>query len=109
MPQDPSFCVGLTEEPTSKSARANQDKPHEDVHRATPMHMTPTQVANHLACHRLTQFERQRREGQLEIDFSPDPRLDAMRERGLQHEQAYVEALRADETDSSAPIVIFLE
>ncbi|MBS0454444.1 MAG: TM0106 family RecB-like putative nuclease [Proteobacteria bacterium] len=60
------------------------------------MHTTPTQVANHLACNHLTQLERQRREGQLEIAFSPDPRLDAMRERGLQHEQAYIEALRSE-------------
>lgn len=60
----------------------------------TPVRLTPTQVADHLACSHLTQLERQRREGLLQIDFSPDPRLDALRERGRQHEQAYVETLR---------------
>lgn len=60
------------------------------------VHLTPTQLAAHLACPHLTQLERQRREGSLQIDFSPDPRLEALRERGLQHEQAYVETLRRD-------------
>jgi uncharacterized protein len=60
----------------------------------TPVHLTPTQLANHLACPHLTQLERQRREGLLRIDFSPDPRLDALRERGRRHEEAYVETLR---------------
>lgn len=61
-----------------------------------PVHLTPTQLADHLACQHLTQLERQRREGRMKIDFSPDPRLDAMRERGRQHEQAYVETLRRE-------------
>lgn len=60
------------------------------------MHLTPTQLADHLGCPHLTQLERQRREGLLRIDFSPDPRLDALRERGRQHEQAYVETLRGE-------------
>lgn len=38
------------------------------------MHLTPTQLADHLACKHLTQLERQQREGRLKIDFSPDPR-----------------------------------
>ena len=63
----------------------------------TPVHLTPTQLADHLACPHLTQLERQRREGLLQIDFSPDPRLDALRERGRRgHEQAYVEMLRQE-------------
>ena len=60
------------------------------------VHLTPTQLAVHLACPHLTQLERQRREGLLQIDFIPDPRLEALRERGLQHEQAYVETLRRE-------------
>lgn len=60
------------------------------------VHLTPTQLAAHLACPHLTQLERRRREGSLQIDFSPDPRLQALRERGLQHEQAYVETLRRE-------------
>jgi len=58
-------------------------------------HLTPTQLAAHLACPHLTQLERQRREGLLQVEFRPDPRLDALRERGRQHETAYVERLRS--------------
>jgi predicted RecB family nuclease len=56
-------------------------------------HITPTQLAGHLCCPHLTQLERQRREGLLTIEFKPDPRLDALRARGRQHEQAYVDRL----------------
>jgi hypothetical protein len=59
-------------------------------------HLTPTQLAAHLACPHLTQLDRQRREGLLQIEFSPDSRLDALRERGRQHETAYVESLRSE-------------
>jgi predicted RecB family nuclease len=60
-----------------------------------PGHLTPTQLAAHLACPHFTQLERQRREGLLQIEFSPDSRLDALRERGRQHETAHVERLRS--------------
>jgi predicted RecB family nuclease len=60
-----------------------------------PRHLTPTQLAAHLACPHLTQLERQRREGLLLVEFNPDPRLEALRERGSQHEAAYVERLRS--------------
>lgn len=59
-------------------------------------HLTPTQLAAHLACPHLTQLERQRREGLVQIEFGPDPRLEALRERGRQHEVAYVERLRSE-------------
>ena len=39
----------------------------------TPVHLTPTQLADHLACAHLTQLERQRREGLLQVAFSPTP------------------------------------
>jgi len=58
------------------------------------LRLTPTQLAGHLACPHLTQLERRKREGTLTIDFTPDPRLEALRARGLQHEETYVEALR---------------
>jgi len=58
--------------------------------------LSPTQLANHLACPHLTQLERQRRAGTLKIEFTPDPRLDALRARGLQHEQQYIEILRRE-------------
>ena len=47
--------------------------------------LTPTQLASHLACPHLTQLDEQRRKGLLRIEFSPDARLDALRERGRQH------------------------
>lgn len=59
-------------------------------------HLTPTQLASHLACAHLTQLDRLRREGALCVEFNPDPRLDALRERGLQHEAAYIELLRRE-------------
>lgn len=59
--------------------------------------LTPTQLSTHLACAHYTQLERRRRAGELEV--MPDPRLEAMRERGAQHERAYIERLgRADLT-----------
>lgn len=58
--------------------------------------LTPTQLASHLVCPHLTQLDEQRRKGLLRIEFSPDPRLDALRERGRQHEAAYVEKLRSE-------------
>lgn len=56
--------------------------------------LTPTQLAAHLACVHYTQLERQRRAGELSVDLSVDPRLEAMRQRGDQHEKAYLESLR---------------
>ncbi|MBL8323688.1 MAG: TM0106 family RecB-like putative nuclease [Rubrivivax sp.] len=61
-----------------------------------PASLTPTQLADHLACPHLTQLQRQQREGTLTIEFAPDPRLEALRLRGRQHEDAYVQRLRAE-------------
>jgi len=44
----------------------------------------------------LTQLERQRRAGLLKLEFTPDPRLEALRTRGLQHEEQYIDALRRE-------------
>src|SRR3954468_3823326 len=59
-----------------------------------PALLTPTQLSTHLACAHYTQLERKRRAGELEVEFMPDPRLEAMRERGAEHERAYIERLR---------------
>jgi len=59
-----------------------------------PRPLTPTQLSTHLACAHYTQLERKRRAGELEVEFMPDPRLEAMRSRGAQHERAYIERLR---------------
>lgn len=61
--------------------------------------LTATDVAHHLACPHRTQLERQRRAGELHVPFAPDARLQAMRERGQEHERAYVDQLRAEGRD----------
>jgi predicted RecB family nuclease len=57
--------------------------------------LSPTQIAVHLACVHFTQLERRRRAGELSVEFVPDPRLEAMRERGRRHEQSFIERLRS--------------
>src|SRR5690606_9213415 len=56
--------------------------------------LTPTQLSTHLACGHYTQLELKRRAGVLAVEFPPDPRLEAMRARGAEHERAYIERLR---------------
>jgi predicted RecB family nuclease len=58
--------------------------------------LTPTQLSSHLACPHYTQLERGRREGRIKVEFAPDAKLEALRERGLQHEAAYVDALKRE-------------
>lgn len=60
-----------------------------------PVSHSPTAVASHLSCAHLTQLERQRRAGTLVVEFRADPRVEAMQARGLQHEAAHVDRLRA--------------
>ena len=60
-----------------------------------PRPQSPTALAAHLSCPHLTQLERQRREGTLSIAIPADPRLEALQERGRQHEAAYIARLRA--------------
>jgi uncharacterized protein len=56
--------------------------------------LAPTQLSTHLACAHYTQLERRRRAGELKVEFTPDPRREAMRSRGERHERAYIERLR---------------
>src|SRR5262245_33706611 len=56
--------------------------------------LSPTDVANHLACRHLTQLQRAVIAGTRRIEFRPDPRVEALRARGEVHETAYVESLR---------------
>ncbi|MBL8725534.1 MAG: hypothetical protein JNK49_15945, partial [Planctomycetes bacterium] len=46
--------------------------------------LTPTDLANHLACAHRTQLERLRHTNQLRVPFAPDARLEAMIQRGAQ-------------------------
>src|SRR5688572_4860940 len=68
---------------------------------ATPelLPLSPTLLAGHLACAHLTQLERRRRAGELNIDFNPDPRLEAMRRRGQEHEAEFVRSLQNEGRD----------
>jgi hypothetical protein len=72
---------------------------HVDRPEGEPRLLTPTQLSTHLACAHYTQLERKRRAGELQVEFMPDPRLEAMRSRGAQHERAYIDRLR--QADSS--------
>ena len=58
--------------------------------------LTPSALAGHLSCAHLTQLERQRRAGTLQIEFPADPRLEGLQQRGFRHEAEYVERLRAE-------------
>lgn len=57
--------------------------------------LAPTDVAHHLACQHRTQLERKRLAGELREVFRPDARLEAMKQRGEEHERAYIDTLRA--------------
>src|SRR5687767_9402586 len=64
-----------------------------------PKTHSPTALAAHLSCQHLTQLDRQRREGTLVLTFQKDPRVEALQERGRQHEGAYIARLRAQGRD----------
>src|SRR5213593_2951583 len=57
--------------------------------------LTPTDIANHLACRHLTQLDRARLAGER-IELRQDPRIDALRHRGGTHEEGFVDSLAAD-------------
>jgi uncharacterized protein len=63
--------------------------------RAATLLLSPTDIANHLACRHLTQLDRAIATGTLRVDIRPDPHLAALRQRGEQHEVAYVQSLAA--------------
>lgn len=56
--------------------------------------LSPTKLANHLSCAHLTQLDLQRARGELKIEFVPDARLEAMKERGRLFEAEFVQKLR---------------
>ncbi len=56
--------------------------------------LTPTDIANHLACRHLTQLDRARLAGER-IELRQDPRIDALRHRGETHEKRFVDSLAA--------------
>jgi predicted RecB family nuclease len=60
------------------------------------LRLAASDVANHLACRHLTELNRAAAEGRLESPHFEDSGLDALRERGLEHERQYLEALRKE-------------
>ena len=66
---------------------------HHDGH----LSLSASDLANHLGCRHLTQLSRQVAMGERAAPFlRPDPRLDALRERGFAHEDAYLKHLEAE-------------
>ena len=55
-----------------------------------------TDLSNHLACHHLTTLERRALSGGPSRPVRHDPALERLIQRGLEHERAYVERLRAE-------------
>ena len=58
--------------------------------------LSATDLANHLACKHLTELNRLAAEGEPKKPFRSDPILETLIERGNQHEQAYVDSLKAE-------------
>src|SRR5687768_12911082 len=60
-----------------------------------PLQLSPTLVAAHLACAHLTQLRRAEHAGLLPHGaFRVDPRAEALRARGEEHERQHVAALQ---------------
>jgi uncharacterized protein len=57
--------------------------------------LSATDLAHHLGCRHLTRLERLRVEGRIEPPRWEDAMADVLRERGLAHEAAYLDHLRA--------------
>ena len=58
--------------------------------------LSATDLANHLACRHLTELDRAVAEGRQPGPAWRDPALELLQQRGLAHEQSYVEHLRAE-------------
>ncbi len=59
------------------------------------LRLSPSDLANHLACVHLTQLELQVQRGELRRPVLHDPYGGLIREKGRQHERAYLERLEA--------------
>ncbi len=63
------------------------------------LRLSPTDLANHLGCHHLTTLNRRHALGELELPHYHDPTIEVLRERGIQHENSYIDSLRAAGAD----------
>src|SRR5262245_36878874 len=57
--------------------------------------LSASDLANHLACAHLTNLEREVAEGKRARLYRNDPALERLKERGKEHERAYVRQLEA--------------
>lgn len=57
--------------------------------------LSPSDIANFLACQHLTSLDRAEATGEIRRPFFPDPSLDLLRELGLNHEQKYLKSLQS--------------
>lgn len=64
-------------------------------HTSSGLSLSASDLANHLGCRRLTALDLLAAHGELEPPSWRDPNLDVLAERGLRHERAYVDSLRA--------------
>lgn len=56
--------------------------------------LSASDLANHLGCRHLTYLDLRVARGELKAPLYTDPALEALKERGLQHERGYIEHLR---------------
>lgn len=59
------------------------------------LRLSASDLANHLGCRHLTYLDLCSARGDLKAVVYKDPALEALQERGLQHERSYIEHLRA--------------
>ena len=59
--------------------------------------LSASDLANHLGCQHLTFLDLAVAQGKLTAPMYQDVALEALQERGFQHERAYVEHLRSEE------------
>jgi len=64
-------------------------------HSSNQFILAATDLSNHLSCHHLTQLNRQVAQNILSKPSWHDPMMDVLRDRGMEHEKAYVEHLMA--------------
>ena len=57
--------------------------------------LSATDLANHLSCRHLTQLDLRRANGDLAKPYRNDPVLEVLRQKGDDHERAYLEHLAA--------------
>ena len=60
------------------------------------LRLSPSDLANHLACEHLTQLELRVMRGEIERPFLEDPYGGVIRRKGTEHERAYLARLEAE-------------